>query len=601
MSSDTIPTKDEIENLYYNEKLNFMEIYQTFRDIISRRKLKELFKAYNIDTQKDIIKQTLTKEVLTEEYLLKNNTIESISKKYNTSLKTVRKKLKQFNIYEKPDITTKEELEQLYFIEQLSTLDIAKKFGYSTPNPVRLLFKKYNINPDERDNKNILHDKKLKQHINDITKEQIETLYHNNNYKLTDLHKTLNISRRLFIELFKYYGIEKINPLKKEKPIKPPKELLIDKPTLEKLYNEDLLSLTDISKMYNLKNNTRIRNLCKKYKIPIRTSIEACQIKLQKEDKSIKIPKKELEILLNKYSVTEICKIRHISKTKLNRWINEYNIDKNYFKNLHIKEALREEDNKLSAKELSLKYNVTVGVIKQFKKNFISFIYTIQEIKEKIELYNYDMNNRGFSKQLFHDDKNLYDSIIYHTKHHKLKTNKITEKLYRILNDYDANQINCCTHCNTELNFYTMQIGYGNSDIQICSKCLAKHNGFGVSRVSQKLFWKIFDSLEDKSNCYFNDLNHELKIEITEEDKISYKDDIEHLNKRVYNIDFVYNNKIIEFDGRYWHKSEKSIKKDKIKDKFLVDRGYKILRIPEEEYTKTPEQVIEKCLTFLTQ
>jgi len=37
---------------------------------------------------------------------------------------------------------------------------------------------------------------------------------------------------------------------------------------------------------------------------------------------------------------------------------------------------------------------------------------------------------------------------------------------------------------------------------------------------------------------------------------------------------------VIEFDGEYWHSSETANKRDKIKDNVLLERNYKLLRIP---------------------
>ena len=39
--------------------------------------------------------------------------------------------------------------------------------------------------------------------------------------------------------------------------------------------------------------------------------------------------------------------------------------------------------------------------------------------------------------------------------------------------------------------------------------------------------------------------------------------------------------------------------KDIIRDKYLQEKGYKILRITEYEYQKYPKETIQKCLQFL--
>lgn len=64
-------------------------------------------------------------------------------------------------------------------------------------------------------------------------------------------------------------------------------------------------------------------------------------------------------------------------------------------------------------------------------------------------------------------------------------------------------------------------------------------------------------------------------------------------------VDFVYGNKVVEFDGRYWHSLEEVIKKDKIKTKLLQNDGYEVLRIAENDYREDPLRVIKECIRFL--
>jgi len=64
-------------------------------------------------------------------------------------------------------------------------------------------------------------------------------------------------------------------------------------------------------------------------------------------------------------------------------------------------------------------------------------------------------------------------------------------------------------------------------------------------------------------------------------------------------VDFVKGNRVIEFDGTYWHSLERVKEKDALKDEILAENGYKVLRIPEQEYNDHPMMVIEKCINFL--
>lgn len=90
---------------------------------------------------------------------------------------------------------------------------------------------------------------------------------------------------------------------------------------------------------------------------------------------------------------------------------------------------------------------------------------------------------------------------------------------------------------------------------------------------------------------------------------------IKGLHKR-FRYDFKYNNKIIEFNGDYWHCNPKTYSPeyfnsqlkmtakekwqiDKLKEFVAISEGYSILVIWESEYKENPNAVIEKCIQFL--
>lgn len=107
------------------------------------------------------------------------------------------------------------------------------------------------------------------------------------------------------------------------------------------------------------------------------------------------------------------------------------------------------------------------------------------------------------------------------------------------------------------------------------------------SKISQDLFWKVYDLLDDKSNVRFAELNKESFFYPNKE------------WRRVFAVDFKYGNKIIEFDGDYWHDMEETKILDNKKDDFLTENGYSLLRIRESVYKKNPEIVINDCINFL--
>lgn len=66
---------------------------------------------------------------------------------------------------------------------------------------------------------------------------------------------------------------------------------------------------------------------------------------------------------------------------------------------------------------------------------------------------------------------------------------------------------------------------------------------------------------------------------------------------KIIMVDFLCENKIIEYDGDYWHKDKKDI--DKKRDSFLKSKGYKILRILDSEYRKNKGIILNECINFL--
>lgn len=134
-----------------------------------------------------------------------------------------------------------------------------------------------------------------------------------------------------------------------------------------------------------------------------------------------------------------------------------------------------------------------------------------------------------------------------------------------------------------------------------------KTNNSGVSKISQELFWKIYNSLttkELKSKTYFHELNKEFDLGNADE---------------YYRYDFV-NTELkicIEFNGDYWHcnpelfeesykntmlnKAAKEIwEYDKNKLEFIKKQGYQIFVVWESEYEKNTEEILLKIMTCLS-
>lgn len=364
-------------------------------------------------------------------------------------------------------------------------------------------------------------------------------------------------------------------------------------PTKEQIeldYNTLNMTQGQIAEKYGFKTRQPIGRLLKKYNI---TKSRSKIAKTRDLEKNPIPPKEVIEELYSKTnSISEVARILDVSRKRATSWIKHYNINIKYFKNDICNKTLFKELHSISVKEASVKYNISTTKIKSRVPYIPKVEYKIERLKEIISLY--DLNNQGFSKAIILDDENVYGSILEHTSNHFLFGAKITERVYRIINNFEPEKVINCTSCGTNIKFYTMDMGYGNSESKICSHCVAKQSA--VSKPSQELFWMIYNSL-NLVNCYFSELNYEKSIIITEDDR-EYFSNYEKLNKTRYVLDFVYNNKIIEFDGEYWHMDEE---KEIAKDTFLNSKGFEILHITDKEYFNNKQEALNRCIEFLTE
>ena len=91
---------------------------------------------------------------------------------------------------------------------------------------------------------------------------------------------------------------------------------------------------------------------------------------------------------------------------------------------------------------------------------------------------------------------------------------------------------------------------------------------------------------------------------------------IRKINNNVYSYDFVFKDKIIEFNGDYWHcnpikytenyfhkhrqlTAKQIWEYDKLKKENSESIGFKVLTIWENDYKQNDEKVIKECIEFL--
>lgn len=113
------------------------------------------------------------------------------------------------------------------------------------------------------------------------------------------------------------------------------------------------------------------------------------------------------------------------------------------------------------------------------------------------------------------------------------------------------------------------------------------------SMISQELFWELDAHVE---GAFF-----------AQKDPNGVVDDSgKNYEKRIktshgaFSLDFLYDKKVIEFDGDYWHSEARvNPEREKRREKAIMSEGYVVHRVREQDYKKDKEKVIQECLKFL--
>lgn len=154
-------------------------------------------------------------------------------------------------------------------------------------------------------------------------------------------------------------------------------------------------------------------------------------------------------------------------------------------------------------------------------------------------------------------------------------------------------------------------------------KCIQKYGdkkGLEIfnerQRIWNKKLQKSFKSGKYVQSPIANKLFKEIKIKLNINNSIEEKYIFNNKLHKGYLFDFCLNNKLIEFNGDYWHanpifygpksfikaknkKAEEIWKYDKIKIQTAENQGYKVLVIWEYDYNNNKEAIINKCIEFL--
>ena len=132
-------------------------------------------------------------------------------------------------------------------------------------------------------------------------------------------------------------------------------------------------------------------------------------------------------------------------------------------------------------------------------------------------------------------------------------------------------------------------------------KWLGNYTYNNFSMISQELFWAILNTSEYDiivDNIYFATFNNGVKDDSGSNNEYRLQLSDSFILPDFFDITL---NKIIEFDGTYYHRNtpENSLREDK-RDKMIIDGGYEVLHINESEYKKDKQKVINKCIDFLS-
>ncbi len=138
---------------------------------------------------------------------------------------------------------------------------------------------------------------------------------------------------------------------------------------------------------------------------------------------------------------------------------------------------------------------------------------------------------------------------------------------------------------------------YYIEDIQKLNIHLNKQD-VGYSKISQELIWGIFQKLtiQQKLDSEFATYLGEKIINLEKEDKVFILEKTGIARNSFY-LDFICGNKIIEYNGEYWH--SKTQKYDKYRKEILEKMGYEVLFIEEKDYKQGKKETINKCINFI--
>lgn len=130
----------------------------------------------------------------------------------------------------------------------------------------------------------------------------------------------------------------------------------------------------------------------------------------------------------------------------------------------------------------------------------------------------------------------------------------------------------------------------------------AKMEYGGYSKISQDLFWKLYERIKDKfKKIYFATLDKQSKQYTEKNNEYVLFINPKTPNNGCYFLDFLVLDcmKVIEFDGDYWHSRAENKERDEKRNIEILTKGFEILHIKECDYRLNEQQIIDNCIEFL--
>lgn len=248
-------------------------------------------------------------------------------------------------------------------------------------------------------------------------------------------------------------------------------------------------------------------------------------------------------------------------------------------------------------------------------------------------------NNENFFKERSHQSIKYWLKKGYSDNDAKIKVKEVTDMIHEKTWEKRRNNPDLYKDVNTTQIAYWLKKGYNEKEAKekvkdrqrtfTLEKCIKKYgedDGTNIwikrnkrwSKKMKDILLKNGNYKQDSSNIekiFINDILNETNINeyncyINKQFMIFCNSDF------YYTYDFKYNNKIIEFNGDYWHCNPikydmdyfnmrkqmyaKDIwKYDKLKIQKAKKEGYDVLVVWENDYKKNKEKIIQECVDFL--